>query len=151
MALSYPLFSATGWSNLELAGGDTSPNGNCCCVFFFKLDFSSPSVFLEDSCFFFFWGGWRARWCKSAAKLGVFHPPVRFIKPIDPFQSPRRMSDIISCKWTSFAYGHDPNGGTNESQWISGCENINGRYSDWPSFGEERFFYTLKAQPVTWS
>ena len=56
MALSYPLFSATGWSNLELAGGDTSPNGNCCCVFFLKLDFSSPSVFLEDSCLFFFWG-----------------------------------------------------------------------------------------------
>jgi len=77
----------------------------------------------------------------------VFRNWLEFIKPIDPFQSPRRMSDIISCKWTSFAHGHDPNGGTNESQWISGCENINGRYSDWPSFGEERLFYTLKAQP----
>ena len=120
--------------------------------FFFNLVFLLPpfSWKILVVFFLFFLGGWQARWCKSAA-VWSFSPTVRFIKPIDPFQSPRRMSDIISCKWTSFAHGHDPNGGKNESQWISGCENINGRYSDWPSFGEERLFYTLKAQPVTWS
>lgn len=32
--------------------------------FFFKFDFSSPSVFLEDS-YFFFLGGGQARWCNS--------------------------------------------------------------------------------------
>lgn len=77
----------------------------------------------------------------------VFRNWLEFIKPIDPFQSPRRMSDIISCKWTSFAHGHDPNGGTNESKWLPGCQDIHGRYSAWPSFGPERFFYTLKAVP----
>ena len=60
------------------------------------------------------------------------------------------MSDIISCKWTSFAHGHDPNGGTNESKWLPGCQDIHGRYSAWPSFGPERFFYTLKAVPEPW-
>lgn len=120
-------------------------------VFFFNLIFLLPPFSWKILFFFFLGGGASSVVQFSAADFGVFHPPVRFIKPIDPFQSPRRMSDIISCKWTSFAHGHDPNGGTNESQWISGCENINGRYSDWPSFGEERLFYTLKAQPVTWS
>eukprot|EP00438_Fugacium_kawagutii_P026693 Skav219951 [mRNA] locus=scaffold2879:154558:158548:+ [translate_table: standard] len=80
----------------------------------------------------------------------VFRNWLEFIKPIDPFQSPRRMSNIISCKWTSFANGHDPNGGTNESQWVPGCEDINGRYSEWPKFGRERLFYTLKARPDAW-
>ncbi|CAK9092745.1 unnamed protein product [Durusdinium trenchii] len=37
----------------------------------------------------------------------VFRNWLELIKPIDLFQSPHRMSDIISCNWASFAYRQD--------------------------------------------
>ncbi|CAE7205665.1 Washc4, partial [Symbiodinium necroappetens] len=78
----------------------------------------------------------------------VFRNWLEFIKPIDPFHSPRHMADIISCKWTSFAYALDPNGGVDESRWPPGCEDINREFSDWPRFhATQRLFYDLKGRP----
>ena len=68
MALSYPLCSATGWSNLELAGGIRVQMEIVvvCCVFFFNLIFLLPPFSWKILFFFFLGGGgWRARWCNS--------------------------------------------------------------------------------------
>ena len=63
MALSYHLFSATGWSNLELAGG-IRVQMEIVVVCFFLIRFFFSLRFLGRF-FFFLGGGWRARWCNS--------------------------------------------------------------------------------------
>merc|ERR1712217_882001 len=89
--------------------------------------------------------------------LGDFHAgelPFVFknwlwaVKAIAPAQDGQLMSDIMSCKWASFAYTHDPNGGADESKWPRGCETINKKYSAWPLFNSrDRLFYSLKQGP----
>jgi len=50
------------------------------------------------------------------------------------------MSDIISCQWTSFAYGGSPNG---EVVASPNCEGVHGKIHDWPRFGDLRSSYSL--------
>lgn len=61
------------------------------------------------------------------------------------------MSDIMSCQWTSFAYGSSPNGEVVSSP---NCDGVHGKIHDWPRFGDVRSFYELnddlrhKSKPV---
>eukprot|EP00928_Gymnodinium_smaydae_P018293 TRINITY_DN16970_c0_g3_i1.p1 TRINITY_DN16970_c0_g3~~TRINITY_DN16970_c0_g3_i1.p1 ORF type:complete len:626 (-),score=61.99 TRINITY_DN16970_c0_g3_i1:247-2124(-) len=78
----------------------------------------------------------------------VFNNWLDAIDVLAPLQEPRLMSDIMSCKWSSFAYTHNPNGGTDESTWPPGCLEINRKYSSWPQFTtRDRLFYSLKIEP----
>jgi len=53
------------------------------------------------------------------------------------------MSDIISCQWTSFAYGGSPNGEVVSSP---NCDGVHGKIQDWPRFGDFRSSYELNDQ-----
>eukprot|EP00931_Biecheleriopsis_adriatica_P066515 TRINITY_DN4085_c0_g1_i1.p1 TRINITY_DN4085_c0_g1~~TRINITY_DN4085_c0_g1_i1.p1 ORF type:complete len:623 (+),score=77.82 TRINITY_DN4085_c0_g1_i1:69-1937(+) len=78
----------------------------------------------------------------------VFKNWIWAVRAAGPLTSPARMSDIMSCKWTSFAYAHDPNGGPDESRWPPHCKAVNQRYSDWPRYSlVDRKFYSLKDRP----
>jgi len=78
----------------------------------------------------------------------VFRNWLWAAEAIDGKQDPRLMADIISCKWASFAYTHDPNGGDREANWPPGCEIVNKKYSSWPVFNtRDRLFYSLKMEP----
>lgn len=89
--------------------------------------------------------------------LGDFHAgelPFVFknwlwaVQGLAPDQDAQLMSDIMSCKWASFAYTHDPNGGSDETKWPPGCQEINKKYSSWPVFDtRDRLFYSLKQEP----
>jgi carboxylesterase type B len=89
--------------------------------------------------------------------LGDFHAgevPFVFknwlwaLKALAPARDSHLMADIMSCKWASFAYTLDPNGGDDASKWPPGCELINKRYSSWPRFNiQERMFYSLQHEP----
>jgi len=50
------------------------------------------------------------------------------------------MSDIMSCQWTSFAYGGSPNG---EVMSSPNCKGVHGKVKDWPRFGDLPSSYSL--------
>lgn len=89
--------------------------------------------------------------------LGDFHAgelPFVFknwlwaVKSAAPSQDAQMMSDIMSCKWASFAYSMDPNGGSDHTQWPPGCQDINKKFSAWPVFSaRDRLFYSLTQSP----
>lgn len=93
----------------------------------------------------------------QVSHLGDFHAAelpfvwrnwLEYVKALVPLQSPYDMADIMSCKWASFAYNLDPNGGEDETLWPPNCNEVNKRYSDWPRFDvSQRLFYSLKAKP----
>merc|ERR1712178_599949 len=77
----------------------------------------------------------------------VFKNWMPLVKAAAPAQEAGLMSDIMSCKWTSFAYSLDPNGAS-ESVWPPGCAHINRKYSAWPIFGiHDQQFYHLTSHP----
>lgn len=79
----------------------------------------------------------------------VFRNWLRDIQAISPLQDPYKMADIMSCKWASFAYTLDPNGGKDEEAWPPHCMQINRQYSDWPRFNsDQRLLYSLKSEPA---
>jgi carboxylesterase type B len=93
----------------------------------------------------------------SVLHLGDFHAgEIPFVfrnwlwvaEAIDRNQDPYLMADIMSCKWASFAYTHDPNGGKREADWPPGCTTVNRKYSSWPVFNSrDRLYYSLKIEP----
>lgn len=70
------------------------------------------------------------------------------VKVLAPDQTPFDMANTMSCKWASFAYTHDPNGGDDRSRWPPNCEKVNAAMSAWPRFDlQQRFFYLLNDHP----
>jgi len=81
--------------------------------------------------------------------LGDFHAseiPFVFKNLLEVFEllplagNVQGMSDIISCQWTSFAYGGSPNGEVRSSP---NCDGVHGKIQDWPRFGDLRSSYSL--------
>lgn len=78
----------------------------------------------------------------------VFKNFLWAVKAADPLGDPQLMSDIMSCKWATFAYTLDPNGGRDEGSWPPGCQEINRKYSAWPLYNfRDRQYYALKQEP----
>mmetsp|Transcript_107457 Transcript_107457/g.213377 ORF Transcript_107457/g.213377 Transcript_107457/m.213377 type:complete len:605 (+) Transcript_107457:121-1935(+) len=78
----------------------------------------------------------------------VFRNWLKLVRAIDVTESSQEMANIMSCRWASFAYLHDPNGGPKESKWLKNCKEVSRRYSVWPRFSQEsRLFYYLQNRP----
>lgn len=78
----------------------------------------------------------------------VFQNWLWAVRGVAPLTDPVRMADIMSCKWASFAFTHDPNGGPHEDRWPPNCVDMNRKFSDWPAFSlRSRSFYSLKDSP----
>lgn len=79
----------------------------------------------------------------------VFDNWIWAIKALAPVSDPQLMANIMTCKWASFAYTHDPNGGADESKWPPNCLDVNRRYNNWPAYNlTERQFYSLRDAPA---
>jgi len=90
----------------------------------------------------------NVRDCHGSELPFVFRNLLDAIKVIAPLSEPETMADIMSCKWASFAYTHEPNGGSNESSWPPNCADVNRRYSDWPRFElSQPLWYDLSVNP----
>lgn len=93
----------------------------------------------------------------KVAHLGDFHASeipfvfrnwLTLVQGLAPLSNPWKMADIMSCKWASFAYTHDPNGGKNESAWPPNCGIVNRELSLWPQYSlDQRLYYVLRDDP----
>jgi len=78
----------------------------------------------------------------------VFRNWLNLVRAVDVTGSGQEMADIMSCRWASFAYLQDPNGGPKESKWPRNCREVIRRYTVWPQFSQKnRIFYYLQSRP----
>lgn len=59
-----------------------------------------------------------------------------------------RLSDIMACLWTSFAYSGSPNSISNEER-PTNCSEIYRNLTSWPSYDDQRLYYSLQATKST--
>jgi para-nitrobenzyl esterase len=85
--------------------------------------------------------------------LGDFHSSeVPFVfrsanssKILRSARAVQRMTDIISCQWSSFAYSGNPNGLDTPAP---NCNDVHGHVEKWPKFDDaDRHFYSLQEVP----